>query len=456
MTLLLSLRASSKRPLPSKSRQSAHSFVRAGFDCLLIGGFLLGMILSFGGVFQSDVGKKIELAEGRKAAAFPEVHYAGNAWIRRPDSRSIKLFPGLFEKWFNDHIGFRPQLIQMFQVARYYGWVPHLLSQSPKQARSASTGVMGYLNQGGTTTAGHAQVLVGREGWLFYRTDAVIDDYRGTDLFTTSELARWKQVLTERKNWLAKRGIRYVFVIAPNKHSVYAEFMPRSINRVSEHSRLEQLADYLKDETDLTFINLLEPLMAAKSQRRVFHKTDTHWNAFGAYIGSQEILNPLQTWFPKLHPPALGDYQIATSDCDIISAQLVSPWIKMDLAVILGSPIPFREEVIDLVPRRKDLMVPVQLSCPPKSDIERIQHGGSKYGEIENAFILHDSYMMALAPFLAPHFREVTYHWTDDFPAEAIDKARPQLVIQEIVQRHLMTIDPANPGLVTEELKAAN
>jgi hypothetical protein len=121
----------------------------------------------------------------------------------------------------------------------------------------------------------------------------------------------------------------------------------------------------------------------------------------------------------------------------------------MDLAVMLSSPIPLREEVIDLVPMREDLRVPTQFDGPPRSDAERIRHQSSDRGEISKVYVIHDSCMMALAPFLAPHFREATYHWTDDFPAEEIERERPVVVIQEMVQRRLMTHEPKNPKLET-------
>jgi hypothetical protein len=59
--------------------------------------------------------------------------------------------------------------------------------------------------------------------------------------------------------------------------------------------------------------------------------------------------------------------------------------------------------------------------------------------------------MMAMAPFLAPHFQEATYHWTHEFPAEEIAEARPVLVIQQMTQRKLMNHDPKNPKTVTDE-----
>ncbi len=253
------------------------------------------------------------------------------------------------------------------------------------------------------------------------------------------------------RDWLAKRGIRYVIVVAPNKPAIYPEYMPRSINRVTKQSRIKQLTDYLTRESDLTFINLTDSILEAKSSRRVFHKTDTHWNAYGAFAGYQELMKPIQVWFPEVKVPALDDYELVTHDCDISNVREVSPWVKMDLAVMLASPIPYREEVIDLVPCRADLNAPVPFRDSPKSDADRIRRQEFAHGQIPKVFVLHDSFMMALSAFLTPNFQDVTYKWTDEFPAEEIERARPVLVIQELVQRRLMNHKPQNPPLVREE-----
>ncbi len=436
MTLLLPPKIPAKTQQANADPKLTHRRVVAIFDGLLILAFLLGLYLPFQGVFRGELAKQIEENEGRKASAFPEMKFKGNGLIRRPDTRSLKAFPGQFEKWFNDRIGFRKQLIQAFQVARYYGWTPGLLSTSPQ----------------GSIRSGKEGVLIGRDGWLFYRSDAALHDYRGTDLFTDAELAEWKKVLTERQRWLAKRGVRYVFVIVPEKHSIYPDSMPGSITRVTTDSRLKQLEEYLNRHSDIEFLNLSEPLLEAKADYRVFHKTDTHWNAYGALIGARELLTNLSTWYPQITVPETSDYKVAIHNCDVTSIKDISPWVKMDLAVMLSSPIPQREEVIDFVPRREEYQVPVQFQGPPRSDSERIQHRTWDRGELSKVYIIHDSCMMALAPFLAPHIQDATYHWTDDFPAEAIERARPVLVIQEMVQRRLMTHEPKNPRLVIEDL----
>lgn len=435
MTLLHSPIRNVEKPPTNGDPRFIIGRVKVVFDAVLIGTFLLGLYLPFQGVFYGDSARQIEESEGRKAAAFPEVHFKGKGLIQRPDTRSIKTFPAQFEKWFNDRIGFRKPLIQAYQVARYYGWTPALLS----------------TGQGGSNQSGKEGVLVGQNGWLFYRSNAALDDFRGTDLFTEAELAEWHTVLNARHDWLAQRGIRYIFVVVPEKHAIYPDSMPGSITRVTTESRLQQLEDYLDSRDGIAFLNLTEPIRGARSDSRVFHKTDTHWNAYGALIGVREVLSQLKSSFPQINVPELSDYKMTIHDCDLSSVKEVSPWVKMDLAVMLSSPLPQREEIIDMVPLREEYRVPIQFSGPPRSEAERIHRHAWDNGELGNVYIIHDSCMMAMAPFLAPHFREATYHWTDDFPADEIEKARPVLVIQEMVQRRLMTHEPKNPTIVTDE-----
>ncbi len=180
---------------PSSQNDSCKRIQKVA-NALLIVGFLITIGVPFFGVFRGNVSQEIEKAEGRKAAAFPEIQLKQLGPISRPDSRSLKKFPHEFEKWFNDRIGFRRRLIQVFQVARYYGWTPSRLSKTARSG-AAAEGLIRHLGSETGNGSGQPRVLIGRDGWLFYESDDAIDDFRGTNLFSEAELAQWKQVLTE-------------------------------------------------------------------------------------------------------------------------------------------------------------------------------------------------------------------------------------------------------------------
>ena len=48
------------------------------------------------------------------------------------------------------------------------------------------------------------------------------------------------------------------------------------------------------------------------------------------------------------------------------------------------------------------------------------------------AIVFRDSFATALVPFLAEHFREVTFSWNRDVDPSAVLRIRPDVVIHEI------------------------
>ena len=65
-------------------------------------------------------------------------------------------------------------------------------------------------------------------------------------------------------------------------------------------------------------------------------------------------------------------------------------------------------------------------------------------GELNRAVVLGDSFFWALEPFVSEHWQRVRYAWGADFPSELIEQERPELVVQEMVERRLMIYDPTS------------
>ncbi len=274
--------------------------------------------------------------------------------------------------------------------------------------------------------ASRAPVIIGRDGWLFYSGDRLIEDYRCTDPFTPDELDAWKRMFEERQAWLAARGIRYLVVVAPNAQSIYGEFLPQSMNKVGDKSRLDQLVEGMSG-SPVELIDLRGPLLAAKKERRTYHKTDTHWNDFGAFVGYQVIMDALKKWNGAAESSPLDSFDIRTVDAE-----------GDYLAKLVESPLAYREEVIELVPREAR-----------KAKVETVS--GTEFiatrddAPLPTAVFLHDSFMQALHPFLNEHFERAHYLWTREFRLDVIEQERPAIVIEELVQRKLMSDPPKNP-----------
>ena len=185
---------------------------------------LLGMILGFD--------RSFVLEENRILATRPELKLA---------RRALGAFPARFEAYFNDQFGFRKRLIYWLALVKVQGL-------------------------GVTSTPG---VTLGRDGWLYLASDAAVSSYRATRPFTPSQLENYRQIVEERRDWLAARGIPYVLVIPPNKETIYPEFMPAAYTKVNSRSRLDQLVDHMKSHSNVPIIDVRDDLREAKRVERL-------------------------------------------------------------------------------------------------------------------------------------------------------------------------------------------
>ena len=382
-------------------------------DLALVAIFVGVLAAPLCGVLRDGVEDEIRITERRQAAPLPDIELAHRGPIAWPKTKSLKGFPAGFEAWFNDHLWLRRQQLLAYNLALHAGLV------SNSFARPAAG------------QAARAPVIIGRDGWLFFSGDRLIEDYRCTDPFRPDELNEWQAALEERRDWLAERGIRYLVVVAPNAQTIYGEYLPQSMNRVGDKSRLDQLLERMHG-TGVEVLDLRAPLLAAKSQLRTYHKTDTHWNEFGAFVACREILTSLARWNAAAVPPSLADFDVQTIDSE-----------GDYLAKLVESPLAYREEVIRLVPRQPRKAVSEEVA--PRNLVTTCDEA-----PLPRAVVLHDSFMQALAPFLSEHFQRAHYLWTRDFRTDVIDRERPALVIEEMVERRLMSAPPPNPESIRQ------
>ena len=277
-----------------------------------------------------------------------------------------------------------------------------------------------------------ATVWRGRDGWWYYADDGAVDDATNASAFTTAELEQWRDVLQRTRDWLAARGIAYVFAIAPDKHVVYPEYLPPGLHRRPGPSRIDQLVAYLRRHSTVPVVDLQAPLAAARASGRLFHRTDSHWNDLGAAAAYRAILEAL-----AVHTPALGTpwppeaFRLETRD--------EPGW---DLAEMLGLSSSLREETLALVPVRPRLARVTEPVPPPSRYIDGRLVTETANSSRPRVVFYRDSFGSALVPFLAEHASRMVVLWEYDVTPATIRTERPAVVIQEWVGRRLYTRQP--------------
>jgi len=282
----------------------------------------------------------------------------------------------------------------------------------------------------------YQNVIKGKGDWLFLAQENttlnVVEDYRGSRLFTPEQLARWVDIYRDRRDWLAAQGIPYLIVVAPNKHTVYPERLPEQYNRVNPKNRTDQLLTALQD-AGIEVLDLRSAMARVKADAPVYYRTDTHWTTFGAFAAYVEIMQRLSKWFPDFAKEIRTDFAIT-----------LTPGFEGGLASMLALSDKFSENRVTFTPKTPRRAVAGENPGTPKVLFQPTEVMAVGDPNLPTAVVIRDSFAHELVPFLAEHFRQSVYLWpypsspraVRDFDRDVIAALQPNVVIDEFVERY--------------------
>jgi len=273
------------------------------------------------------------------------------------------------------------------------------------------------------------KVIIGKDGWLF---QAWKNEEPGTpgyfpsiQPFTPGQLEEWGRLVEQRRQWLAQRGIDYLLILVPDKGAVYPEYLPDSLRSFYRRSRLTQLSEYLKKNSDVAVLDLGDVLWAAKKDVILYCKTDSHWNLYGACIAAGAIIDRLSERFPNIEPLDLSDFEL----------RIRKKRQGGNLAIMLSLQRSlFREDWVGMRPR-----VPFRAEKAPPPPVKNIRtvkgEAFQRTGPgLPRAVMFHDSFGVRLKRYLSEHFSRVVFlrDWGFRFHAYEVKKEAPDIVLDEI------------------------
>jgi alginate O-acetyltransferase complex protein AlgJ len=315
------------------------------------------------------------------------------------DVHAISEFPQQFEKYFNDHFGFRARFVRIekniiFRLFR---------------------------------TSASEKVVLGKSGWLFYRDEKGIESYRNSDLFSDADLAAWRNFFVTARDRAKSLHTEFYVIIPPNAATIYGEeFMPDWIKKMGPVSRMDQLKALLTHE-NISFIDPRAKLTEGKDANRVYYQTDTHWNELGAFYGYTEMMNVLASKHPELRPLPLAQFH-----------ETIFNRGGGDLAGMLGLSDYLGETSIALTPiiSRKSVVT----ENPGANLIESTCEG---CGHL-HFMAVRDSFFISMQPFVFEHFGRSTLLRLRNIDWKVVAQEHPDILVYELVERHLMFEAPQN------------
>ena len=351
------------------------SKIAATVQFVLISAFVVSLLLPFAGYFANSTETRVEANR----------HVIGE--IRRG-----RLFSALvlYKNYFKMNFGFRQNLVNGHAIFK-----------------------VKYLG-----VSSSRDVVLGRDGWLYFVPTIRL---RKSAPMNNTLLESWKYNLETKSKTLGERGVAYIFMVAPDKISIYPEYLPPYCLKSLRESRLTQLIRYLNANSDFRILDFRPALLAGKQHALLYFKTDTHWNNRGAYLADTVLVKRLQTIFPDVQTLPESDFSV------------VEYKRRGDLLGMLGL---LGNHVED-----SQKMEPVAPPCAVGRTItiNNVENTATTCADprLPRALIIHDSFMVFMKPFIAEHFSYAEFIWRDNFSLSDIDRVQPDVVIQEIVERNL-------------------
>jgi hypothetical protein len=256
-----------------------------------------------------------------------------------------------------------------------------------------------------------SRLIFGRGGWIYYNSDVVPDgitirDFAGLAPYSREDLASVRNNLRNLTAWCRQRGILCVFLIVPNKETIYPEHLPPSIRKIGQTTRLDQVVADLAADAQVHLVDLRPALLRAKERSPclLYSRGGTHWNQYGAFYGYESLMACLSPEFPRLRPYALDDFEVTVD-----SHSSADHWLGL------------RENT----------------ACTFRLKEDRAR--SDEAGRIGRALVIHDSAWDALEPFVSLHCREIVAQPADlsaENTREIVARALPELLIYEVTERY--------------------
>ena len=260
-------------------------------------------------------------------------------------------------------------------------------------------------------TSAQDSVLLGREGWLFYRE--TVEDYLRTDPLTDRELfcaARTLALLTE---YAQTRGASLTFTAAPNKASLYPQYLPYVGTPLEGADDIDRLIPLLEAQ-GVAYADLFAPFR--REDQVLYRATDSHWTNWGAALAHDTLMDSLggsdwSPWFTQ-------SWHTENTHRGDLYEMLYPTGEMLEGEVVFSREFTFRH------------VRPIR--SPEDQRIET-----ENPGKAGNLLMFRDSFGNTLYPFMAEDFGHAVFSRSMPYQMALLEESGVDTVVIELVERNL-------------------
>jgi len=273
-------------------------------------------------------------------------------------------------------------------------------------------------------SSGNDKVILGRNQWMFYGAQEALLAQTNREPYSPLKLRDVAQSFKAKSEWLASHGIKYVLLLLPEKGSVYPEKLPHSLSILPGPSRLEALQNEIAQNRICAYVDGKAALVRAKSpDAPLFTKFDTHWNAAGAQCVLSELCRSLELSLPALNKRIQVVKGGDLANMIALSAMFEEPLPQFDFKQRTAQTVLFEK------PKAGD----------PLATNFAIFKNASAANNLK-LLLIGDSFTRTLMPYVSEIAADSTFIYTRDFDTDKILRSQPDVVVEEMVERHLFDL----------------
>ncbi len=263
-------------------------------------------------------------------------------------------------------------------------------------------------------TSASKDVVLGKQGWLYYKDTE--NDYLGKNVLSDAEIDIIANNIKMMQQYVEANGAKFLFFIAPNKNSLYGQYMPDLGAKFSQQSNAKKLMSALQKQ-NVPYIDFFT--VFDEKEEILYHRLDSHWNNRGAALARDTILEALEIeqyikWYDM-------PYDIIKNHKGDLYEMLYPMGKELDNNVIFQKEFEFTAD--------NEIHAPDDIQIDTTNETK--QH---------SLLMFRDSFGNALYPFMADSFghsrfsRKMPYHFT------MMEEVYADVVIVEIVERNISNL----------------
>ena len=302
---------------------------------------------------------------------------------------------------------------------------------TPKVARGRIKEGAGPLTENG--------IYIGTNEFMFLGEET--DYISGESILSDKAISHIAERLVSIDEWAKEHGIDFYLLICPNKSTVYADYVPDKVKKADVTSR-DLLVAYLEKNTSVKYVDSTDAVIAARERfgDELFFKYDTHWTQHAGHAAYWELMKKICADHPEAKAYPAGMFNVTEYET----------YMK-DNAYYLG----YYDEFTDFGPV-------YSLKVGPEATMTE-NGGGSSHGQFRfcnhwetgfredlkfvcfesvnpdapGAYILRDSFSIAMFPFLKESFSTSAFDWSYSCKADDILSRGAKVLVLEVVERSL-------------------